>query len=57
MKFSLAGAQLKFSVYGYGRGLTVPAKGQAGNYVLKFPDGRPGFSGVPEAELGSLELA
>jgi serine/threonine-protein kinase HipA len=57
LKFSLAGAQLKFSVYGSGRGLTVPARGQAGNYVLKFPDGRPGFSGVPEAELGSLELA
>ncbi|MCK9893296.1 type II toxin-antitoxin system HipA family toxin [Frankia sp. AgB32] len=57
LKFSLAGVQLKFSVYGQDRGLTVPARGQAGNFVLKFPDGRAGFSGVPEAELGSLELA
>lgn len=57
LKFSLAGAQLKFSVYGDERGLTVPATGQAGNYIVKFPDGRPGFDGVPEAELASLELA
>ncbi|WP_261555166.1 type II toxin-antitoxin system HipA family toxin [Frankia tisae] len=57
LKFSLAGVQLKFSVYGSSRGLTVPAQGQAGNFILKLPDGRPGFSGVPEAELGSLELA
>ncbi|MGH3873525.1 MAG: type II toxin-antitoxin system HipA family toxin [Pseudonocardiaceae bacterium] len=57
LKFSLAGAQLKFSVYGDGRGLTVPAAGQAGNVILKLPDGRPGFEGVPEAELGALELA
>jgi serine/threonine-protein kinase HipA len=57
LKFSLAGVQLKFSVYGDDRGLTVPARGRAGNVILKFPDGRPGFSGVPQAELGSLELA
>lgn len=57
LKFSLAGAQLKFSVYGDGRGLTVPAIEQAGNFILKFPDGRVGFDGVPEAELASLELA
>ncbi|MDT3440512.1 type II toxin-antitoxin system HipA family toxin [Pseudofrankia sp. BMG5.37] len=57
LKFSLAGVQLKFSVYGDDRGLTVPAHGQAGNVILKFPDGRPGFTGVPEAELASLELA
>ncbi|WP_052711070.1 type II toxin-antitoxin system HipA family toxin [Pseudofrankia sp. DC12] len=57
LKFSLAGVQLKFSVYGDERGLTVPARGRAGNVILKFPDGRPGFSGVPQAELGSLELA
>jgi serine/threonine-protein kinase HipA len=57
LKFSLAGVQLKFSVAGNERGLTVPARGRAGNIILKFPDGRSGFSGVPEAELGSLELA
>lgn len=58
LKFSLAGAQLKFSVYGGpGKGLTVPAAGQAGNVILKFPDNRPGFENVPEAELGCLRLA
>ncbi len=57
LKFSLAGVQLKFSVYGDGKRLTVPAAGQAGNVILKFPDERPNFSGVPEAELGCLVLA
>jgi serine/threonine-protein kinase HipA len=57
LKFSLAGAQLKFSVYGNERGLAVPIRGRAGNYIVKFPDGRPGFGGVPQAELGALELA
>lgn len=57
LKFSLAGAQLKFSLFSDERGITVPAKGQAGNVIMKFPDGRPGFDGVPEAELGALELA
>jgi serine/threonine-protein kinase HipA len=57
LKFSLAGVQLKFSVARDDRGLTVPAVGRAGDVILKFPDGRPGFGGVPEAELGALTLA
>lgn len=57
LKFSLAGAQLKYSVFSGERGLTIPAKGVAGNVIAKLPDGRPGFDGVPEAELGALELA
>jgi serine/threonine-protein kinase HipA len=57
LKFSLAGVQLKFSVYGDGKGLTVPASGQAGNVILKFPDERPNFAGVPEAELACLKIA
>jgi serine/threonine-protein kinase HipA len=57
LKFSLAGVQLKFSVYGDGKRLTVPATGQAGNVILKFPDERPSFSGVPESELACLRLA
>jgi serine/threonine-protein kinase HipA len=56
-KFSLSGAQLKFSVYRTGAALTIPIKGQAGNAIAKLPDLRPGFSGVPEAELASLNLA
>jgi serine/threonine-protein kinase HipA len=57
LKFSLAGVQLKFSVYGDGKRLTVPATGQAGNVILKFPDERPNFPRVPEVELACLELA
>ncbi|MTD58774.1 type II toxin-antitoxin system HipA family toxin [Amycolatopsis pithecellobii] len=57
LKFSLAGAQLKYSIFSDGRGLTIPARGVAGNVIAKLPDGRPGFDGVPEAEYGALELA
>jgi len=57
LKFSLAGRQLKFSIFKDKKGLTVPARGQAGNVIAKLPDGREGFSGVPEAELACLNLA
>lgn len=57
LKFSLAGVQLKFSVRQTDRGLTLPARGQAGDWIVKLPDQRPGHEGVPEAELGGLELA
>jgi serine/threonine-protein kinase HipA len=57
IKFSLAGAQLKFSIYRKGKGLTIPVKGEAGNAIAKLPDGRLGYSGVPEAEFACLELA
>ncbi len=58
LKFSLAGVQLKFSLKHDGeRGLTVPARGQAGDWIVKLPDERPDFDAVPEAELGCLELA
>lgn len=57
LKFSLAGAQLKFSVSRTNRGLTVPAKGIAGDHIVKLPDSRPGYEGVPEAEFAALSLA
>lgn len=57
LKFSLAGAQLKFSIFRNAKGFAVPAKGQAGNVIAKLPDNRPGFSDVPIAELASLNLA
>lgn len=57
LKFSLAGAQLKYSIFADGRGLTIPAQGAAGNIIAKLPDGRPGFSGVPESEMGALHIA
>src|SRR5690606_25861740 len=57
LKFSLAGVQLKFSVIDSAAGLTVPASGEAGQWIAKLPDQRPGFAGVPEAELAGLEYA
>ncbi len=57
LKFSLAGVQLKFSVRRGLRGLTVPARGEAGDWIVKLPDGRPGYEGVPEAEFACLTLA
>ena len=57
LKFSLAGTQLKFSIFKGKKGLTVPARGQAGNVIVKLPDGRPNFSDVPVAELAALNLA
>jgi serine/threonine-protein kinase HipA len=56
-KFSLAGVQLKFSVSEVDRGLTIPASGDAGTWIAKLPDRRPGFERVPEAELAGLSLA
>lgn len=58
LKFSLAGVQLKFSLARDAeRGLTIPARGQAGDWIAKLPDHRPGFEHVPESELAGLELA
>ncbi|WP_074341011.1 type II toxin-antitoxin system HipA family toxin [Mycobacteroides abscessus] len=57
LKFSLAGAQLKYSLFSDGRGLTIPAKGTAGNVIAKLPDTRHGFDGVPEAEFAAMRLA
>jgi len=57
LKFSLAGLQMKFSVHKTDRGLTIPVAGTAGNMILKLPDGRVGFEGVPEAEYAAMRLA
>lgn len=43
LRFSLAGVQLKFSMLRNGRGLTLPASGQSGDWIVKvagpnFPD-------------------
>jgi serine/threonine-protein kinase HipA len=58
LKFSLAGVQLKFSVrLQQGRGLTIPAEGQAGDWIVKLADERPDYQGVPEVEFAALELA
>lgn len=56
MRFSLAGVQLKFSAVQntYG-GLTIPATGQGGSWIVKLPSSR--FEAVPENEYSMMELA
>jgi len=56
LRFSLAGIQLKFSAImeSYG-GLTIPANGMGGSWIVKLPSNR--FSFVPENEFVMLALA
>ena len=56
LRFSLAGVQLKFSaIMESSGGLTVPAGGMGGSWIVKLPS--PRFSAVPENEFAMLELA
>ncbi len=58
LRFSLAGVQLKFSAVHDGRatkGLTIPAQGVGGSWIVKLPSAR--FEGVPENEFAMLTLA
>jgi serine/threonine-protein kinase HipA len=56
LRFSLAGVQLKFSaVQKATGGLTVPADGVGGSWIVKLPSQR--FAGVPENEFAMMELA
>jgi serine/threonine-protein kinase HipA len=56
LRFSLAGVQLKFSaIMEASGGLTVPADGMGGSWVVKLPSAR--FAFVPENEFAMLELA
>ena len=56
MRFSLAGVQLKFSaVMEASGGLSVPADGMGGSWIVKLPSAR--FPAVPENEFAMLELA
>jgi serine/threonine-protein kinase HipA len=56
LRFSLAGVQLKFSaVMETTGGLTVPAGGRGGSWIVKLPSAR--FPAVPENEFVMLELA
>jgi serine/threonine-protein kinase HipA len=53
MRFSLAGVQLKFSaVQDVNGGLTIPATGQGGSWILKLPLSR--FEAVPENEYSMM---
>lgn len=56
LRFSLAGIQLKFSaVMEASGGLTIPADGIGGSWIVKLPSAR--FEGVPENEFVMMELA
>lgn len=58
LRFSLAGVQLKFSAVkneGKNGGLTIPARGVGGGWIVKLPSTR--FEGVPENEYAMMTLA
>ena len=56
LRFSLAGVQLKFSAVEQARGgLTVPARGVGGSWIVKLPSTR--FAGVSENEFSMMTLA
>jgi len=56
LRFSLAGVQLKFSgIMEATGGLTIPASGVGGDWIVKLPSAR--FPAVPENEYTMLELA
>ena len=56
LRFSLAGVQLKFSAIKEATGgLTIPAAGMGGSWIVKLPSAR--FAAVPENEFAMLELA
>lgn len=56
LRFSLAGVQLKFSAINEASGgLTIPAKGVGGSWIVKLPSRE--FEGVPENEFSMMTLA
>lgn len=56
LRFSLAGVQLKFSALLETRGgLTIPASGQGGNWIVKLPSRE--FEDVPENEFSMMSIA
>jgi serine/threonine-protein kinase HipA len=56
LRFSLAGVQLKFSaVMGATGGLTIPAQGVGGSWIVKLPSAK--YDQVPENEFAMMTLA
>lgn len=56
MRFSLAGVQLKFSAVEKAHGgLTIPASGRGGDWIIKLPSVR--FRGVAANEFSMMRLA
>jgi len=54
-RFSLAGVALKFSMLERGDRLTIPAVGEQGDWLVKFPDYK--FADVPRNEFAVMSLA
>lgn len=58
LRFSLAGVQLKFSAFKNDKkrgGLTIPAEGTGGSWIVKLPSQQ--YSGVPENEFSMMTIA
>jgi serine/threonine-protein kinase HipA len=55
LRFSLAGVQLKFSMLRRDRGMTLPAGGRGGDWIVKLPDNR--YDRVPENEFSMMTWA
>lgn len=56
LRFSLAGVQLKFSAVAKAHGgLTIPASGGGGDWIIKLPSLR--YAGVSENEFSMMSLA
>ena len=56
LRFSLAGVQLKFSaISDTTGGLTIPASGTGGDWIVKLPSKE--YGGVPENEFSMMSLA
>lgn len=56
LRFSLAGVQLKFSAVSDATGgLTIPASGAGGSWIVKLPSRE--YDGVPENEFSMMKLA
>lgn len=56
LRFSLAGVQLKFSALaGPNKGLTIPAHGDGGDWIVKLPSAQ--YPGVSENEYAMMSLA
>jgi serine/threonine-protein kinase HipA len=56
LRFSLAGVQLKFSAVNKASGgLTIPARGVGGSWIVKLPSER--YAGVPRNEYSMMTLA
>jgi serine/threonine-protein kinase HipA len=54
LRFSLAGLQLKFSAKMQQDGLTIPARGEGGDWIVKLPGDLPD---LPENEAAMLDWA